>query len=112
MLIAAPWITATGQRWKLRVLLSLTVLAFLAFVGATVPSVSQWVTPSREAFVLVSVGLIAVWLMWTGLAIRCPDCNGKVGLWYMRNKSVVEWFTQFVNTDRCPMCGGRDDRGG
>ena len=105
MTIASPWIDATGQRWKLVVLLALTVVAISMVLGGIFPAMGQVVIADRSLYSAAAPLVGAVWLGWFAFAVRCPHCGARPGLWYLRNKGLTEWFTGFVGAVQCPTCG-------
>ena len=109
MMFSAPWITATGQRWKLLVVYVLLAALIVMTVGALVPSVSQLVTQERELFRFLCGLTGVVGIGWIAFAVRCPSCTRRTGWWYLQNTGVTECFTAFVSARQCPVCGYEGD---
>ena len=104
------WIRSTGQQWKLVVVYMLVALLAIVVVGGLLPSVGHAVTSNEDLFRLLSIPAGAAALAWIALAVRCPNCKSRTGLWYLRNMGVSQWFTAFVGTQRCPQCGYDGDK--
>jgi DNA-directed RNA polymerase subunit RPC12/RpoP len=56
--------------------------------------------------VLVGLGTFG----WIAVAVRCPQCSSYLGLWFMKHRSPLSWFTQFTELEQCPKCGYRPPR--
>jgi hypothetical protein len=100
--MTGTWIRDTGQAWKVKVLwvfLPLTILT---------------VAPRHSILLMFDVPLRVVDLggfvlgvatfVWIAAAIRCPHCRQRIGYWYMKNTTPLEWFTAFLGLQRCPVC--------
>lgn len=96
MIISTSWIRTTGQQWKLRVAYILTTIMMIVTAG----SFLFW-----RQFEIPLLVTTAVWLGWIALAIRCPQCGARPGWWYIKNARPSEWFTSFVTSVNCPVCG-------
>lgn len=96
-----PWLVATGQRWKLRVFLGLSVLALLLFVGMAVAV--SW----PGFFLLPIAGAIvgSLAFAWLALSIRCPACGGKPAMWALMTEKSSNWYVKLTNAEKCPICG-------
>jgi hypothetical protein len=113
MIKRASWIYGTGQQWKLHVLLFLSTLAIIAALIGMFPQLG----PSkleREYVLIIVAAVIAFWLVWIAIAVRCPRCLAKTGWWFIRHSTPFEWLTAFITTRQCPACGystSLDNRG-
>jgi predicted RNA-binding Zn-ribbon protein involved in translation (DUF1610 family) len=105
-----PFFKATAQEWKLRVLYVL-LGAMIVLVVVRVMGIGHFGREHGDLLLLSAIFVTVLGLGWMGLAFRCPDCAEQIGWWYLRHKSVTEWFTEFVQTKRCPNCGYEGERG-
>jgi hypothetical protein len=106
MTLETPWITATGQRWKVYVLLLLLGLILLLMVASFAPAIRRNVFPYDDDALFVLSGVVGVALIaWMALAVSCLRCKNRIGLWYMSNRSPLMFFTAFMTASECPVCG-------
>lgn len=101
----SPWLTATGQQWKLFILYALTGLGVLTALAGMFPAVRHLLVEDRDLFLSLAPGIGAVWFGWLAFAFRCPACGTRTGWWYVKHKGITEWFTAFVSAEQCPGCG-------
>jgi uncharacterized membrane protein YhaH (DUF805 family) len=98
------WFHSSGQLWK--------VYTFFLFVGLAIVMsafgfISDLAGDHDAVRALAAIGSTAIALLWLGLAIRCPACNGRPGWWVLTNVSAAHWFTTFLQLQKCPLCGDR-----
>jgi hypothetical protein len=97
------WFTKTGQHWKLRVFVVLTaILVTTAWPGRSV-LLSVGVSEQPVEWVFRASALLMI--CWAAAGVSCPQCGRWLGLWHMRNKSVMSWITDFLSMRACPVCG-------
>lgn len=70
---SAPWITATGQQWKLLVLYILVAIMLCMVLGILAPSMGRLVTHDRELFLVFS-GSAVSWAS-AGWRWQCDALN-------------------------------------
>lgn len=105
MTLRMPWITATGQRWKIYVFFCLLVAMLLLITSSFEPAIAHLLLlGDSDMLVLVSAVTAALSISWLAFAVRCPRCQCRIGLWYMTNRRPSEFFTDFVATTECPCC--------
>ena len=97
------WIQDSGQSWKVFVLFFFLLFATLAVF----PSHSILLSTGLPVPVIDTIGIVTagLTLAWAAVAIKCPQCSLRVGLWYMKNRPVLAWFTDFLALRECPVCG-------
>jgi hypothetical protein len=110
MITRDPWITATGQRWKLIITYLLTAQLAIIVLGGLFSAIGPLVSTNEDLMSLLSIPSGAVTLAWIALAVKCPHCGTRTGWWCMQNRGVTRWFTAFVATQHCPVCG-HDSKG-
>ena len=38
------------------------------------------------------------------ISVKCPYCKKSVAWFYIKNGDFSNWFNDFFNSDRCPIC--------
>jgi hypothetical protein len=95
----------TGQHWKLKLLYVLVPATVLTVFPSISPLRILGLPPDDISIIGVLVGLGT--LGWIAFALRCPRCSLRLGLWFMKNRSPLAWYTQFLDACQCPGCGYR-----
>src|SRR5690606_3295503 len=97
--------SATGQRWKLAVLVVLTCVV----LALTVAFLSLWngnpadLPEVMTTFVYLSAGVF--WFAWWAAAIRCPSCGIRIGWYSMGRGAHGERVAGGGAAGVCPHCG-------
>ena len=97
-------IEASGQRWKIRLGLSIvittggSVLVCVAGLDRIPDSILAVVVP-------VSIGLCLATLLWLCLGVRCPRCRLSLFYFAFSHAQALDLVTWLGRESRCPRCG-------
>jgi hypothetical protein len=108
MTLETPWISRTGQGWKLNIFYGLVILLVIVTLSGFVPALNDTMFGDDDTRRFVNVVIGALAFSWLVLAFRCRRCGTRIGWWHVRNSAVSSWFTAFLNTAECPYCKSRD----
>ncbi len=94
----------TGQSWKIY-----TFMALL-FTGSAMSLLQGFLYAplGKELAMKIAIagmGLVVISFVWTGVAIRCPNCQLKLFVHAIRKEGFLRWFSWLLQVESCPGCG-------
>lgn len=92
-------LAATGQQWKLQVLIFCNVIAMLVMLYGLVFQGSNHMILIFLGFVLFVVSFI-----WVNFSVKCPDCGCKWHWLAISKKDSKHHRKWLVTESKCPAC--------
>ena len=101
-----PWVTMTGQTWKLVVflILCILVLAFLVLMVLAMDKTSPVPKFNEATSAIFGVLSGAAALLWLCLSVRCKACRARVAWHVLKTADAGKWGWQLMSLRVCPVC--------
>lgn len=100
-----PWLRATGQEGRLRLLYLLPLWLGLIWVVKSMARFAKVPDYVQNLIEIAGALLTLGCLLYPVIAIRCQECGCKVLAYFMTHSAFHRWLPDLQTTTTCPKCG-------